>query len=297
MSFVRVAEGELRVGQPAPWPLYDRDKNLLLARGVVVESDRQIAQLAMRGLFRKVKVAETVSAKPQPDDEMGAGAPKEEVRALEDTKLAIGDTLQLQAQAEGGQARYYVKVIGYLVKKGLIVTTPTVDGRVLLMREGQSFVVRMFSGKSVYAFSATVFKVANVPYPHLHLTYPSQVRGLVVRSGARVNVRLIAAIQTAGLSQAATLSNLSTGGAALQAKVKLGRKGDEISIKFRVTINGVEQYLTLRGIIRSVMVEAGDGDGGEVVVHGVQFVDVPHAEHVSLTAFVYQTLFEESAES
>lgn len=227
----------------------------------------------------------------------GAHRSKEESRALEDTKLAIGDTLQLQVQADGGQTRYYVKLIGYLPKKGVIVTTPTVDGRVLLMREGQSFVVRMFSGKSVYAFPSAVFKVANVPYPHLHLTYPSQVRGLVVRSGARVNVRLIAAVQAGGASLSASLSNLSTGGAALRAKAPVGRSGDEISLKFRVVINGVEQYLILKGVIRNVTVEAGEADQGDVVLHGVQFVDVPHSEHVSLTAYVYQTLFEESNET
>lgn len=291
MSFVRINNGDIEVGRPVPWPLYDDRKQLLLARGVVVESENQRIALLERGLFRKI---------PAPAPKVGADTPDrsaEDLCTFDEVKLDFGDTLQLQHQSDGGQARYYVKLIGYLKGKSIIVTTPTQEGKVLLMREGQAFVVRLFSGKSVYAFGTSIFKVANVPFPHLHLTYPSQVRGLVVRRGARARVNLIAAVSSAdGRAHAATLVDLSTGGAMLTAKVPMGVKDDRITLKFRVVVSEVEQYLTLPAVLRSVHATAGTEGEPALVNHGVQFEGMPHAEQVVLSAFVYRILFEESAE-
>lgn len=295
MAYEPVKKGELQVGRAVPWALYDEDQNLLLARGVVIESERQIEELTRRGLFRRLPSSGPLGARAE--DDAGGAQPRDEIRTLDQIKLAIGDPLQLQAHSSSGSApRYYVKLIGYLRGKGVIVTTPSQDGKLLLMREGQSFVVRLFSGKSVYAFGASVFKVANVPYPHLHLTWPSQVNGLVVRQGARTKVNIIGAVQDAHQrSHAATLINLSTGGCLLLAKAQLGIKDDRVGLKFRVSINDSEQYLDLRGVIRSISREGGE-EGGPMIQHGIQFSDIAPNDRVVLTAYVYQKLFEEAAE-
>ncbi|MBS0346938.1 MAG: flagellar brake protein [Proteobacteria bacterium] len=292
MSYVRINTGDIEVGKPVDWPLYDEKRQLLLARGVVVETESQKRALMERGLFRKLNLRET-----RVNTESGE-RPSDDLCAFDEIKLDIGDTLQLQLQTDSGQQRYYVKLIGYLKGKSVLVTTPTQDGKVLLMREGQAFVVRMFSGKSVYAFGATIFKVANVPFPHLHLTYPNQVRGLVVRRGARARVSLIAAVSGLdGRSHAATILDLSTGGAMLVAKAPMGVREDRISIKFRVVVNEVEEYLTLPAVLRSVHATATTEGEKPQVHHGVQFEEMPHAEQVVLSAFVYRILFEESAEA
>lgn len=291
MSFVRINSGEVEVGRPVPWPLYDERRQLLLARGVVVETESQKKALMERGLFRKVQVNDSRS------NSESADRAADDLCSFDEIKLDIGDTLQLQTQSDNGQARYYVKLIGYLKGKSILVSTPTQDGKVLLMREGQNFVVRMFSGKSVFAFGATIFKVANVPFPHLHLTYPNNVRGLVVRRGARARVNLIAAVMgTDGRSHAATILDLSTGGAMLTAKSPMGVKDDHLSVKFRVIVSEVEQYLTIPVVLRSVHASAATEGTTPQVQHGVQFEDLPHAEQVVLSAFVYRILFEESAE-
>lgn len=290
MTFEPIDKLKLQIGQPVPWNLYDGERNLLLARGVTIESAQHIDQIASRGLFRKVG---------NNDESQGnTSAPsREELRPLEEIKLGIGDTLHLQSQSEGTPLRYAVKLIGYLRGKGLIVTTPLQDGKVLLMRDGQSFIVRLFSGKSVYAFPANIFKVANVPYPHLHLTWPKQVKGLVIRRGARANVNLIAATTDAkGNAGAARLENLSTGGCSLFSTTRLGNPDDRIRIKFRVLVSEVEQYLDLEGVVRSVQLNADIG-AAQPMQHGVQFVNPPPSEQIALTAYVYHALFEEAASS
>lgn len=293
MPYERIKDDELHIGQPAPWSLYDQSHQLLLARGTVVESPRQLEQLMMRGLFRKLDLRDSVTS--QPEARTDDPPTREEIKALDEIKLSIGDTLHLQSQTEGTSVRYAVKLIGFLRGKGVIVSTPTQDGKVLLMRDGQSFVVRVFSGKSVYAFPTSIFRVTNVPYPHLHLTWPSQVKGLVVRRGARAKVSLIAAIRDArDKAGAASLGNLSTGGCSLTAKASLGAIADRLGIKFKVTINEVEQYIDLEGIIRSISHET-DASGVAIIQYGIQFIDVPAGDQLALTAYVYHALFEESA--
>lgn len=48
---IRIKGGEIRVGQPLPWDCYDQGGVLLLRRGTVVSSERQLETLMERGLF------------------------------------------------------------------------------------------------------------------------------------------------------------------------------------------------------------------------------------------------------
>lgn len=292
MTFEPVDKRELHIGQEVLWNLYDREHRLLLARGVIIETTRQIEQLAERGLFRKLNLHNKSDKLSERKD--GGSDSRKEFKGLEEIKLAIGDSLHLQSQADKQSLRYAVKLIGFLRGKSVIVTTPTQDGSVLLMRDGLSFIVRLFSGKSVYAFPANIFKVANVPYPHLHLTWPKEVKGLVIRSGARVNVSLIAATTNAeGVNGAARLDDLSTGGCSLFSATRLGNPDDHIRLKFRITVSELEQYLDLEGIIRNVRLNP-DITTAQQMQHGIQFVHLPPKDQIALTAYVYHALFEES---
>ena len=200
--------------------------------------------------------------------------------------------------ADGDALRYAVKLIGYCKGKSVIVSTPTVDNKFAFIRDGQSFVVRFFRGKVAYAFATSVFKSTNVPYPHLHLTYPSTVRGLVVRRGARARVNIIAAaVDARGKSHAATLCDLSTGGGMLVGNVQMGEVGETLTLKFRAMLNGQEHYLHPVAAIRNI----GTGDGSAEGLpagfhHGLQFVEVPPSETLALTTLVYEKLLQESAE-
>lgn len=294
MSFAQIKPGDLQVGYPVPYPLYDAEKRLLLARGSLLESERQLAQLMERGLFRKLKLASAGEpARAETSEEPGV-----DICQFDETRLAIGDVMQLQSQAEGDRVRYAVKLIGYLKGRSVIVTTPSVNGQVLLMREGQGFVVRMFSGKSAYAFTTTTLKVANTPFPHLHLVYPKEVRGLMVRKGARVTVDLIAAVVGKdGQSRAASLCDLSIGGAMLLSRAELGGKDEPVTVKFRVDVSGVEQYLSIPALIRNVKPEVGAEGGVPRFQHGVQFMVAPDNVQIALSAFVFQTLLDQSADT
>lgn len=300
MGFMPVRKCDVALGRPLPYSLYDGDRVLLLRAGCIVETQNQLDKLSEKGLYRNpsAPVARDRRDAAESAGESAAGTVRESHFALDEIKLAIGEHLQLQGMADGDALRYAVKLIGYCKGKSVIVSTPTVDNKFAFIRDGQSFVVRFFSGKAAYAFATSVFKSTNVPYPHLHLTYPSSVRGLVVRRGARARANIIAAaVDARGKSYAATLCDLSIGGGLLVGSVQMGEVGDTLTLKFRAMLNGEEHYLHPVAIIRSI----GTGDGSAEGLpagfqHGLQFVHVPPVESLALTALVYEKLLQESAE-
>src|SRR3569833_877498 len=93
------------------------------------------------------------------------------VLSLDQIKLGIGDTIQLQFQSDVEPSRCFVTLIGYLEGQSVLVTTPINKGSLMLVREGQDFVVRLFSGKTTNTNTTKTKHDTNTPYPHLHLAY------------------------------------------------------------------------------------------------------------------------------
>ncbi|MCX7164862.1 MAG: flagellar brake protein [Rhodocyclales bacterium] len=215
---------------------------------------------------------------------------------LEEARLQIGDLVNLQTQSSDAIERYSVRLLGMSKGRSVLVTTPMIDGKYLLMREGQGFIVRAFSGKSAYAFPTQILKSVNTPYPYLHLAYPREVRSLVVRRGSRADVKVICAVtgyDDATLQAAGTIINLSIGGALMAVKQPLGEKGQRLIIKFKAIVNGIEAMLELNAVIRAINVDQ-TGETDTPYQLGIQFVDVSAEDSIPLLAFVYQELLEQS---
>jgi c-di-GMP-binding flagellar brake protein YcgR len=279
--------------------VYDWHGNLLLASGYVIENAAQAAGLLDSGYFQdsswdapakplppiqNVNRLVEVTAPPKPET-----AASEIAINMEDVRWHIGETLYLQLQDKPAM-RYSVKLIGFVKGKTIFVTAPTVDGKYELIREGQTFVARAFSGKKAYAFISSAVKSVHTPHPYLHLSYPKQLRCTVVRQTSRVAVRLISAILLGSPERnaAGTITDLSMGGASVVAKEPLGEKGEAGRIKVKLHVADQDSFLNLKTVLRAVTpVETGQG-----YRHGFEFVDVPVSDRLILSAFVHQTLVE-----
>lgn len=289
-GFVKVAVSEVEVGKPLPHPLYDGNRKLLLKRGYVVETEHQCEQLVERGLYRNL------NERSAPQGTVADDSPpqREAITTLEATKIRVGDPLQMQSSAEA--PRLLVRLIGYLKGRGMIVTVPGSDGEFVMLKEGQSFVCRFFSGQNAYAFTTTVSKQTSVPFPHLHLSYPREVRGLEIRKGSRIDVELIAAVTMDHGGEAkqgsGKIVNISIGGGALRSKTPLGYKGDVINVKFKIQVGEVQTYIVVDSIIRAVSQEA--SDPAMPYLHGLQFMEPEPNMAMALTAFVYQRMVDEA---
>lgn len=210
-------------------------------------------------------------------------------------KQNIGDTLQLQFSPGNADDRYYVKLIGFLEDKSILVTTPRMDGSALKIPVEQRFIVRMISGNSAQGFTATALYSTTRPYPHLHLTYPTDLESITVRKAERVNCKLIVTVNNEesenssdeGIS--ATMQDISTAGSQLITLVPIGQKGQTITINSKVKVADIEQYLTITGIIRRVVEPENKGDKYE---YGIEFVLLEDKDKLLLHGFVYERMMK-----
>ncbi|MGA7801891.1 MAG: flagellar brake protein [Gammaproteobacteria bacterium] len=213
-------------------------------------------------------------------------------------KLHVGDTLQLQFPADDARSRYYVKVIGYLPGQSLLVTTPRSEGRVLLVREGQPFVVRLLARSRVLAFSTSVLRTCARPYPYLHLIYPAEVEQTVVRKAERVPVKLVTSVENddpgSGFDtpRAAVITDISTAGAKLRASRPLGGAGDLLTVSFRITVGEVAHAVKLPAVIRTIQHEQEDDEGQDNCEYGVEFQLVDPTDTLALHGFVYEQIIK-----
>ncbi len=302
VSLIPLRPGEVVLGKPLPWPVYDWHGKLLMESGAIVESESQLEGLRENGFIHDSSWdTELKPAAPTPQagkksksaqegiPNPPAGTGKEVVMAMDDVRWYVGETLYLQ-QLDNSAIRYTVSLIGFVKNKTVFVTAPTLDGKFEFIRDGQTFIVRAFSGKKAYAFTAVAVKSVHMPHPYLHLSYPKLVRCTVVRQGARAQVKIIASVSLGEPERtaAAALNDLSMGGASGIIKQPLGKKGEEGRIKFKVTAADHDEFLNLKTILRSVT----PADNGEGFKHGFEFVDVSIHDRLILSAFVHQTLVE-----
>jgi c-di-GMP-binding flagellar brake protein YcgR len=192
--------------------------------------------------------------------------------SLDQTKLKIGDSIRLQFQTGTEKLRCLVTLIGYVAGQSVIVSMPVIDGRLMPMREGQNLNARFFSGKNAYAFSAVVRKTASVPYPYLHLSYPPEIRGLVVRSSPRAQARIDCHASTEdGSSYRCVSRDISTEGALIAGPERLGKVGEKLLLKLPVKIDEDEHVLHLNCRIRSVSISHASAGESPEILFGLAF--------------------------
>jgi len=112
---------------------------------------------------------------------------------FEAMNLKVGDRLQAQAPKKVSAERCFVRLIGYLQDLSMLITTPaTVNGVRMQLMEGDQLVMRVFSSQNAFGFACDVQRVCKLPYNYLHISFPKDIQGTVIRKAARVKTKIIA---------------------------------------------------------------------------------------------------------
>jgi c-di-GMP-binding flagellar brake protein YcgR len=212
--------------------------------------------------------------------------------------LEIGDNLQLQFVDD--DLRHYVKVIGYVPGKSLLVTTPKQDGKFLLVREGQRVVVRLMSGNEIVGFTVAVLRSQVQPYPYLHLDFPKDMQAVTVRKALRVKLDMAASVRPCQKdtseadseqpARAVTLQDMSTSGALLVADKPLVSEGQNILLSLQLDVADSTEEITLLAVVRNIRPERGERAGERHYLHGVEFRLADRQQSILVHAFVYERI-------
>jgi c-di-GMP-binding flagellar brake protein YcgR len=295
-----VYRSALQVGRPLARSIYNATGDLLLSQGYVIETESQVESLVESGYFKsnnmdpqpsgttpsavreKSNAEQTLPLSPNEEDR------KERKVALDEVRWQIGETFFLHQQ--GAALRYTARFIGYIKNKTVLVTMPVVEDKYVLLREGQTFVVRAFSGKKAYAFSALATKVVHTPHPYLHLSYPRELSCATIRRRARIPVNIIASVNVDDQpdSIGAVIMDMSLGGASAVIKHPYGEIGQRGRMKFKINAVGETVLMNVSTLLRSIA----PVEGGKGCRHGYEFVDLSTHDRLVLSAFFHQAEVE-----
>ena len=287
----------LSVGKALPRSVYSANGDLLLSQGFVIESAEQIATLVDSGYLRQNEFdAKAERGKPGANETAPAVAGQasaseqgsDEKVLMDEVRWQVGETFFLHQQ--GLSARYTARFIGYVKNRTVLVTMPIVDDKYVLIRDSQIFIVRAFSGKKAYAFSAYVVKSVHSPHPYLHLSYPKELSCATIRHRARIPVSIIASVSMNAHEEnvAAIIADMSLGGASANIRHPFGEVGQRGRIKFKINAVGETAFVDLGIILRSIV----PSDNGSGCKHGYEFTDLSTHDRLVLSAYFHQAEME-----
>lgn len=289
MAWTTIKSSDLLADRALDWNVYDANGTLVYAKGSLVDAETK-ARLLKRGVVREVdaEIGKLLAARGE-----AAAATAEQMKGvrmpLTDTAVRPGDTVHLDRSLDG--SRITARLIGYLKGKSTIITIPADEQGTVFLKEGESVVARVFSGKHVLAFPGTVLAVVSKPFPHIHLSYPSDVTGIVVRRSERASVRIIAAIDAGREQTSGIITDLSTGGLSFASRAGSIETGAEIHLNFKLVLADSTYLMKLKCLVRANRGTQSDVLEG-ATTYGVQFREMAAEDGLILGLFVSQQLAE-----
>ena len=241
-----LAKGDIEIGKALPFAIFDRSGVLLLAEGQAVNSQKQLDELAAKGLYHNPRWANKFVIQP--------GKPQMDPSALPrmlPAKQAFEDPFETGSQLKmsaPGQSKdpFHVRLIGSIPQAAILITHPMRDGKCVFAKEGQVWEFQATYGLSIYRFSSMIEKVLLSPHPLIVMSWPHEthLESQAIRRARRVNCDLPATIRLNGSqsgsveSITAVIDNISTGGLELLfAKAVSFKIGQSISIAFQIILD------------------------------------------------------------
>ena len=302
MSLIPVDRSDLSLGTPLPWALYDQNHKLLKAEGECIDSAEQLQALLNAAPLRELIWQSASEPSQEPMDatpEIDLSDAPQGRFTFYDMNLKTGDRIQLQPPAQLGSERHIVKLVGYLEPFSVLVTAPMVHGVRLPLLEDENVVARVFSGQNAFGFTCTIKRVCKVPFDYLHLSFPDEIQGAIIRKSPRIRMKIIASILDPDNEGAEPLSgmivNISSTGARLDARKPLGRGGKKLKLSFRVNLHNMDVFLTTGAVIRSVLRDDAANEAGQsaMVHHGIEFQNLQPNDSMILQSLIYQKMIEQ----
>lgn len=228
--------------------------------------------------------------------ELRASAPQSNFQ-FEAMGLKVGDRLQAQPPSKISTERCFVRLIGYMPDLSMMITAPTtVNNARMQLMESDHLVMRVFSNQNAFGFASEVLRVCKLPYSYLHISFPKEIHGTVVRKSARVLTKIFAKVrpERAGDSElTGVISNLSATGAMMDGSRDVAEKGDSIRLSFRLKLHNIEMDMSLNAVVRTIFEDGKLKQSGTSLTHyGMEFVDLQPNDQMLLQSMVYQQMIE-----
>ncbi|XZG70775.1 flagellar brake protein [Chitinibacteraceae bacterium HSL-7] len=273
-----VVATDLKLNSPLPFSVYDGKARLLAKAGQVIADPAQLETLQRIGMRypanwlsrpapsaapqrapsrNKMQVGASAgtSSKAAPTIETppsasAAPATAQAATSFSHYKLTPGTLVQIDST--NGRPRDTVRLVGWVERQGLILSTLNSQGTMLPFREGETLQIKTMAARDVLAFKVNVSKVFFSPFSAIYTSWPDKLDIKRLRQSMRVETSLIcSAILPEGSKESARIINLSTHGCLLACATALPNWINELHLSFRLPAGGQEHVLRLRTQLRN----------------------------------------------
>jgi len=290
-----LAKGDIEIGKALPFAIFDRTGVLLLAEGQAVTSQKQLDELASKGLYHNPRWSSKFAIQPgkvQPDvAHLPRTLPNKQT--FEDP-FETGSQLKMFAQGQSKDP-FQVRLIGSIPQSAVLVTHPMRDGKCVFTKEGQVWEFQAMYGLSIYRFSAMIEKVLLSPHPLLVMSWPHEthLESQAIRRAKRVNCDLPATIKIYSgdgapvESISGVIDNISTGGLELMfSKPVTLSMGQQLGIAFQVVLDDRKYLIECSAKVVSQARDAKPANS----IYGFVLSDLSDEQFAVLHAFVSDRL-------
>ncbi|MRD73636.1 flagellar brake protein [Rhodocyclus tenuis] len=300
MNRIPIQKSDITIGKALPWNVFDPQGNRVAAIGDIIHT-REHVQLLISTKACRDQPVEPSDDELSDEEITGSNGKQENTFTFEAMKLKVGDRLQIQPPQRLAVDRVIVRLIGYTPNQSLLVSAPRESsGLRMQLVENDKLVVRVFTSQNAFGFPATILKIIKIPYEYLHLSFPSEVKGVVIRTAPRVKTKIVCSVANAAGANdsddniSGMIVNLSARGALLASRRAIAEKGESIKLAFRVSLHAIDTVLSINAVVRAQFVEDPPANGSVPLVnHGLEFVDLLPNDTLILQSMIYQQMIEQ----
>lgn len=211
---------------------------------------------------------------------------------FKDINLQVGARMQMALMRGGAKPPvYFTELIGYVAGEYLIVKTPFEKGLSVQMNVGERVSLRILSGVDVFTLMCKVKNIFRGPHYYLHLTIPSEINSIALRSAARAKVNL--PVQVNDVAEAGIITDISVTGAAITADKTLGELQEKALVSFEFPIIPLKQTAHINAgitIVSTQELPSKKKDQPPRFSHGVVFDGLDLTSQVMLLNLVYESM-------
>jgi len=205
--------------------------------------------------------------------------------------LPIGTELFIEHLESDGQEYSCVALIGFLHAQSLIVTLPKRQDHVVQIDRGDELIVRFSKADSMYAFSTKIMEINQVPYPHVHLTYPENIQAKLLRRGNRIDVAkhaLQLKIRNNDFDCAVTIADISEHGAKLISDSNLGQLEEKLTIE--LDLPQYPEKVELNCKICHTQNYFDEDSNKQIYCHGIEFFELNTMALSFINSFIHENV-------
>lgn len=207
---------------------------------------------------------------------------------FDDIGVTIGQIVEVLAFSSQSKNFSEVIVVGAIPGESLIIAAAK-NQEFPIVKEGEKIIFKVKLTNGVAIFATNILFITDIPMDMAYVDIPKDIAFKKIRSAPRVSVSLpvLASGTLSGSPSgvAGKIVDISTTGVGLELFETVGERGDQIMLKGKFSVGGIQRVLSVRAIIRKAKESSKGG-----FLYGVEILEEDENQLLVLFGFIFNAM-------